>query len=201
EVVDTDEEKYRAGELDVRLYGYALTPKAPSLLQVSKSAFYGLTEEKAKEAIAGFAVEFMRDGSLYILGPGSTVKKISDLLGIEKSLLGVDLVKDGKLVKKDVGEQEILETLEKEEKVKILVSPIGAQGFVFGRGNQQISSEVVRKVGVENVIVLATPQKLEQTPVLFVDTGDSDLDRQLSGERQVIAGYRLAQRRKIEHFE
>ncbi|MFQ5975183.1 MAG: ATP-NAD kinase family protein [Candidatus Hydrothermarchaeales archaeon] len=201
EVVDTDEDKYRKGELDVRLYGYALTPKAPALLQSSKSAFYGITEEKAKEAIASFAAEFMRDGSLYILGPGSTVMKISDLMGIEKSLLGVDLVKDGKLLCKDAGEQEILKILEKEGKAKILVSPIGAQGFVFGRGNQQISAEVIKKVGVENIIILATPQKLEQTPVLLVDTGDSNLDAQLSGERQVIAGYRLAQRRKIEHFE
>ncbi len=143
----------------------------------------------------------MRDGSLYVLGPGSTVKKVSDLLGVEKSLLGVDLVKDSVLLAKDVGEREILEALEKEGGAKILVSPIGAQGFVFGRGNQQISARVIRAVGVENVIVLATPHKLEETPVLFVDTGDLGLDRELSGERQVVAGYRVALRRRISHFE
>ncbi|MEE8357869.1 MAG: ATP-NAD kinase family protein [Candidatus Hydrothermarchaeales archaeon] len=201
EVVDTDEEKYRSGELDVRLYGYALTPKAPALLQGCKSVYGGLSEERAKEAIASFAVEFMRDGSLYVLGPGSTVEKVSDLLGVEKSLLGVDLVKDGVLLAKDVGEREILEALEREEKAKVLVSPIGAQGFVFGRGNQQISARVIRAVGVENVIILATPHKLEETPVLFVDTGDLGLDRELSGERQVVAGYRVALRRRVEHFE
>ncbi len=202
EVVDTDEEKYRSGELDVRLYGYALTPKAPALLQGCKSVYGGLSEERAKGAIASFAVEFMRDGSLYVLGPGSTVKKVSDLLGVEKSLLGVDLVKDDCLLGLDVGEREILEALEREEGgAKILVSPIGAQGFVFGRGNQQISARVIRAVGVENVIILATPHKLEETPVLFVDTGDLGLDRELSGDRQVVAGYRVALRMMISHFE
>ena len=201
EVVDTDEEKYRGGELDVRLFGYALMPRIPFLLQGCKAVSFGVTDGQAKEDIASFAVEFMRDGSLYILGPGSTVKKISDLLGVEKSLLGVDLVKGGKLVCSDVGEREILDVLQDEKSVKILVSPIGAQGFVFGRGNQQISAEVIRSVGVENVIVLSTPQKLSETPVLRVDTGDLDLDRRLSGDRQVIVGYRLAQKRSIEHFE
>jgi len=201
EIMDTNEAKYRLGELDVRLYGYALTPKAPALLQGSKSVYGGLSEERAKGDIANFAVEFMRDGSLYVMGPGSTVKKISDLLGVEKSILGVDLVKNGVLLAKDVGERDILATLKGEAKAKILVSPIGAQGFVFGRGNQQISARVIRAVGVENVIVLATPHKLEETPVLFVDTGDLSLDRELSDERQVVAGYRVALRRRISHFE
>ncbi len=200
EVVDTDEEKYRSGVLDVRLFGYALTPKVPSLLQGSKAVFGGGSEEQAKGDIASFALEFMRDGSLYILGPGSTVSKVSDLLGVEGSLLGVDLVKDGRLVARDVGEDEILDAMEKEESVKILISPIGSQGFVFGRGNQQISPRVIRRVGVENIIILATHQKLEETPVLLVDTGDVDLDALLSGERQVVCGYRLAQKRVVEHF-
>ncbi|MFQ6137196.1 MAG: ATP-NAD kinase family protein, partial [Candidatus Hydrothermarchaeales archaeon] len=201
EIMDTDEEKYRQGRLDSELFGYALTPYEPLLVQSGKFAFYSTTEECSKEDIARFAAEFMRDDSLYILGPGSTIKKISDLLGIDKSLLGVDVVKDQKLVAKDVSEREILDILENEKKAKILVSPIGAQGFVFGRGNQQISPEVIREVGKENIIILATPQKLEHTPALLVDTGDSELDRQLSGDVQVISSYRLAQRKKIEYIQ
>jgi predicted polyphosphate/ATP-dependent NAD kinase len=198
EIMDTDEEKYRQGKLDIKVFGYALTPYEPLLVQGSKSVFYSVTEEKSKEDIARFAIEFMRDDSLYILGPGTTIKKVSDLLDIDKTLLGVDVVKDQELIAKDVGEGELLKLLETEKKAKILVSPIGAQGFVFGRGNQQISPEVIEKVGVENIIILATPHKLKQTPALFVDTGDTELDRQLSGEVQVIVGYRLAQRKRIE---
>jgi len=120
-------------------------------------------------------------------------------LGAEKTLLGVDAVKDGKLVGKDLNEQDLLHLLEKEQgrKARILVSPIGAQGFIFGRGNQQLSAKVIEKVGVENVIVLATPHKLSETPVLLVDTGNEELDERLSGYMSVISGYRMAQRKEV----
>ncbi|MFQ5815724.1 MAG: ATP-NAD kinase family protein [Candidatus Hydrothermarchaeaceae archaeon] len=197
EVLDTDEEKYRSGELSVKLYGYALTPSEPMLIQGGKVLFHGGGVEEAKEAIATFALEFMRDGSLYILGPGTTVKKILELAGLKGTLLGVDAFKDGELVVEDVDERKLLGLLNENERVKIMVSPIGSQGFVFGRGNQQISPEVIRKTGRENIIILATPHKLRETPVLLVDTGSEELDEELSGDSQIIVGYRLAQRRKI----
>jgi len=197
EVMDTDEEKYRLGELSVKHYGYALTPYEPTLIQGGKAVFHGGTEEEAKQAIAAFALEFMRDGSLYILGPGTTVKKILKHANLKGTLLGVDAFKNEEIVAEDVNEKELLELLKKEEKVKIMVSPIGSQGFVFGRGNQQISPKVIRAVGKENIIILSTPHKLRETPVLMVDTGDEDLDRELIGETQVIVGYRLAQKRNI----
>ncbi len=198
EVLDCDEESYRRGELNVKLFGYARVPYQQGLVQAGKSLYQGAAEEEAKEDIASFALEFMRDGSLYILGPGSTVKSISSLLEIEQSLLGVDVIKDGKLLCKDASEDQILEMLQSHGNAKILVSPIGAQGFILGRGNQQMSPRVLRKVGRENIIVIATPQKLLETLVLRVDTGDQRLDEELSGEIQVIVGYRLAQRRHIE---
>jgi predicted polyphosphate/ATP-dependent NAD kinase len=201
EVMDTDEDAYRRNELRMKVFGYARTPYEPILVQHGKSIFQSVSEEHAKEEIARFAIEFMRDGSLYILGAGTTIHKIAELLGLgeEKTLLGVDAVKDGKLVAKDLNEQALLSLLEneKETKVKLLVSPIGAQGFVFGRGNQQLSANFLAKVGIENVIVLATPHKLAETPFLLVDTGNDELDEQLSGNMSVVCGYRMAQRKEV----
>jgi predicted polyphosphate/ATP-dependent NAD kinase len=201
EVMDTDEDAYRRNELRMKVFGYARTPYEPVLVQHGKSIFQSVSEENAKEEIARFAIEFMRDGSLYILGAGTTIHKIAELLGLgeEKTLLGVDAVKDGKLVGKDLNEHALLSLLEneKETKVKLLVSPIGAQGFVFGRGNQQLSANFLAKVGIENVIVLATPHKLAETPFLLVDTGSDDLDEQLSGYMSVVCGYRMAQRKEV----
>ncbi|MGC9443540.1 MAG: ATP-NAD kinase family protein [Candidatus Methanospirareceae archaeon] len=199
EVMDTDEAAYRRNELRMKVFGYARTPYEPVLVQHGKSLFQSVSEETAKEEIAQFALEFMRDGSLYILGAGTTTFKIAELLGLgdEKTLLGVDAVKDGKLVGKDLNEQALLQVLDREPKAKLLVSPIGAQGFVFGRGNQQLSATVLDKIGVANVIVLATPHKLNETPFLLVDTGSEKLDEQLSGHMSVICGYRMAQRKEV----
>jgi predicted polyphosphate/ATP-dependent NAD kinase len=200
EVMDTDEDAYRNNELRMKVFGYARTPYEPVLVQQGKSLFQSVSEEKAKEEIARFACEFMLDGSLYILGAGTTIHKIAELLGLgeEKTLLGVDAVKNGKLVGKDLNEQGLLRLLEKEPKVKLLVSPIGAQGFVFGRGNQQLSAKVLGKVGFANVIVLATPHKLNETPFLLVDTGSEELDELLSGNMSVLCGYRMAQRKEVK---
>ncbi|MCK4475729.1 MAG: ATP-NAD kinase family protein [Methanophagales archaeon] len=210
EIMDTDEDAYRRNELRMKVFGYAQTPYEPVLVQQGKSLFQSVSEERAKEEIARFACEFMLDDSLYILGAGTTIQKIAELFGLgeEKTLLGVDAVKNGKLVGKDLNEQELLQLLENEKEkkgnqgnqgnqAKILVSPIGAQGFVFGRGNQQISAKVIEKVGVENVIVLATPHKLSETPFLLVDTGSEELDELLSGYMSVISGYRMAQRKEV----
>jgi predicted polyphosphate/ATP-dependent NAD kinase len=197
EVMDIDEEAYREDRLEVDLFGYVKTPYKPELVQDRKFTFHTESDEQSKENIAIFAVEFMRDNSLYILGAGTTTKKILDLLGLKGTLLGVDLVKNGKLIARDVNEKKILEVIGSENKVKILVSPIGAQGFIFGRGNQQLSPKILGEVGLENIIILATPHKLANTRHLLVDTGDGRLDRELSGFRQVVCGYRMAQRKEV----
>lgn len=198
EVMDTDEDKYRANQLDTRLFGYAKTPYKPALVQGYKVSFYGETEEQSKSRIAQFASEFMCDDSMYVLGAGTTLKSVADKLDVEKTLLGVDVVKDQKLIASDVNERQLLQLLDKHPKARILITPIGAQGFILGRGTQQISPQVIRKVGVENIIVLATPYKLSQTPVLLVDTGDKELDQQLGGYISVITGYRMAQRKEVK---
>ncbi|HOO53253.1 MAG TPA: ATP-NAD kinase family protein [Methanothrix sp.] len=197
EIVDVDEEKYRAGVLDTKIYGIAMTPYLPALVQERKQVYSIGSEEEFKEEIAIFASEFMRDGSAYILGAGTTTAKIAEVLGVKKTLLGVDVVKDGRLICRDASERDLLRILEEVGKTKIIVSPIGAQGFVLGRGSQQISPKVLRKAGPENLIIVATPHKLKETDRLLVDTGDPDLDETVSGRRQVICGYRIAQLKDV----
>ncbi len=198
EIVDIDEDAYRQGILDIKIFGYASMPYRPTLVQGRKFVFHGEDEERAKGNIAKFASEFMRDESMYIVGAGTTTKAVCDALGVEKTLLGVDVVQNGKLIKRDVNEKDLLSLLGNGGRSKIIISPIGAQGFIFGRGNQQISPEVIRRVGVENVIIIATPYKLEETPYLFVDTGDISLDRAFGKYVSVVCGYRLAQRKEIQ---
>lgn len=186
EVLDIDEEAFRRDELRVRLYGYAPTPVEEALVQSGKQAAHA---EGEAEAIGEYLAESMEECRLYILGPGSTVKAVADALGVEKTLLGVDAVHNGRLVGRDLDEAGILHLLKEYRKAAIVVTPIGGQGFIFGRGNQQISPKVIRRVGVDNVIVIATPTKLKSLDVLRVDTGDLELDRALSGWRRVITGY------------
>ncbi|HOU71080.1 MAG TPA: ATP-NAD kinase family protein [Methanothrix sp.] len=196
EIVDVDEDLYRSGELATRLYAAALTPYQPALVQERKRIYLSGDEEEFKDQIALFAAEFMRDGSAYIIGAGTTTARIAERLGLEKTLLGVDVIQNGRLVQKDTSENDLLALLDKEARVKIIVSPIGAQGFILGRGSQQISPAVLRRVGEENLIIVSTPHKMAEIPRLLVDTGDADLDRILAKKRLVVIGYRMAQRKE-----
>ncbi len=199
EVMDIDEEAFRQGRLSVKLFGFAQTPYEEVLIQERKAVYESVNDEMSKEEIARYLEELMEEeDALFILGPGTTTQKIAENIGIEKTLLGVDLVKKGNLLAKDVGELEILARLEKESGAKVVVSVIGNQGFIFGRGNQQISAEILTKVGRENLLVVATPQKMRQTPLLRVDTGDPEMDRALAGYIKVIIGYREMRLTKVE---
>ena len=199
EILDVDEEAYRSGELKTRIFGIARTPALAGKVQSAKQVFEEADEERAKQEIARFMQEVMLPGTLYIMGAGTTTEAIARRLGVTKTLLGVDGVKDGVLVAADADEKTLFDLAEKEQDTWILISPIGAQGFILGRGNQQISSRIVRTIGVKKVIVVATPHKLRETPVLYVDTGDPELDKEFGDSVQVISGYRIAQRKKIFH--
>ena len=196
EIVDVDEELYRAGKLATRLYATALTPYQPALVQERKRIYLSVDEEEFKDQIALFASEFMRDGSAYILGAGTTTARIAEKLDLDKTLLGVDVIQNGQLILKDTSEKELLALLDKEVRAKIIVSPIGAQGFILGRGSQQISPSVLRRVGEENLIIVSTPHKMAEIPRLLVDTGDADLDGLIAKKRLVVIGYRMAQRKE-----
>ena len=191
EVLDVDEEAYRKNNLAIRLYSVAKTVKYKQLLQSSKGVFHGPQEEEEKKAIAEYvAEEKIEPNTLYILGPGSTVAALAKALGVEKTLLGVDLFVNGEVVVKDAAERDILPYIEKYDRVKLVLSPVGRQGFILGRGNLQISPKVLRKISKEDLIVVATKRKLRETPLLRVDTGDEELDKKFAGYIRVITGYR-----------
>ncbi|MGD8477708.1 MAG: ATP-NAD kinase family protein [Burkholderiales bacterium] len=189
EVLDIDEDAFRAGIVDSRHYGFLLVPEVGSLLQAGKelSGTTGSTAE-AKQEIAAALVEEMKPQTLYLLGPGTTVRAIADELGIEKTLLGVDAVVDGQLVGSDLNEREILELLDRYAQAAIVVTPLGGNGFIFGRGNKQFSAKVLRRIGRDNIIIIGDRSKLMKLPSLHVDTGDPELDESLSGYMDVIVG-------------
>jgi predicted polyphosphate/ATP-dependent NAD kinase len=194
EILDLDEEKYRVGEWAVRLTGSAVTVQEPNYVQCAKALVSEVGDAEAKSAIADYLLEEIaaEPDRLFILGPGSTVQTVAEQVGVSKTLLGVDALTGGKLVGRDISEQELLALLAAHPDAELVLSPIGAQGFVLGRGNLQLSPTVVRKIGRDHITVLATPAKLKRTPVLRFDTGDATLDTDLVGCRflSVITGYR-----------
>jgi len=189
EVLDLDEDAYRRGSVAPRLIGYLRVPQERRLVQARKSPSPA-GEALALEAIAADVVEGMEPGRGYILGPGTTVRAVAERLGVPKTLVGVDAVRDGALVVADASEDDLLGFVG-DGPAAIVVTPIGGQGFIFGRGNQQIGPAVLRRVGREHVIVVATPWKLASLGglPLRVDTGDPDIDRSLAGDLRVTTGY------------
>jgi predicted polyphosphate/ATP-dependent NAD kinase len=139
----------------------------------------------------------MKPDILYVIGPGTTTRTIADILEEKKTLLGVDIFLNKKLTAADVNEAQILEAT-KERNARIIVTPIGGQGFIFGRGNLQISPRVIRQIGPENIIVIATRGKLRGLKSLRVDTGDPELDQRLSGYIRVVTDYREEQMVRVE---
>jgi predicted polyphosphate/ATP-dependent NAD kinase len=190
EVLDIDEDAFREDRLASRLYGYLLVPEARQFLQPGKAASsVGKTAAQSKQEIATYIVEGMDPGALYLLGPGTTLKAITDELGVIKTLLGVDAVRAGVLVGKDVNEKGILDLLERHGQSKIVVTPIGGNGFILGRGSKQLTPEVIRRVGINNIMVVGTRDKVSQLECLRVDSGDLALDEMFRGYVRVTVGY------------
>jgi len=189
EVVDLDEEAYRQGRMVTQLHGYLKIPFRPRLAQNQKVPTPA-SEAVQAQAIAAAVVEQMQQDWLYILGPGTTLRAVCEALKLPKTLVGVDAVRRGALVAQDASEATLLELVAKYP-AKIVITPTGGQGFLLGRGNQQISPAVIRRVGKQNIIVVCLPDKLNalQGSPLLVDTGDRDLDDWLSGYVRVITGY------------
>jgi predicted polyphosphate/ATP-dependent NAD kinase len=185
EVMDVDEEAFRANRLSARLYGYLPTLYESRLVQGVKRVTVVDEERLQLIELAERLKPMFKPGVAYVLGPGSTVKALAEALGVDKTLLGVDVVVDGRVVELDADEARILRALEGREG-RVVVTPIGGQGFILGRGNQQISPKVIRKVGARNIIVVATSTKLRGLDALRVDTGDAELDAQLKGRIKVL---------------
>ncbi|PMP91344.1 MAG: ATP-NAD kinase [Caldisphaera sp.] len=187
EVLDIDENQYRNNKLTIKLYGYLLVPVVKEIISNSKIE-YNYNEEDL-EGIVNYVKEIIKKDELYLLGPGSTIYFIAKSLGLEKTLLGVDALLNGSIIAKDLNEKQIIELISK-YKSKIIVTPIGGQGFLFGRGNQQFSPDVLRKIGRDNIIVVSSKDKLMSLRYLMVDTGDEELNDMLRGFIRVITGYR-----------
>ncbi|MGD2155762.1 MAG: ATP-NAD kinase family protein [Anaerolineales bacterium] len=190
EVLDIDEQAFREDRLASRLYGYLVVPELQRFLQPGKAASnVALPSRVSKKEIAEYIVEEMDARTLYLLGPGTTLRAITDEMGLPKTLLGVDAVNAGELVGKDLNERGILRLFESFEKRKIVVTPIGGNGFIFGRGSKQFTPQVIRLVSKENILVVGTRGKVGQLDCLRVDTGEFELDEVLSGYLEVWVGY------------
>jgi len=191
EILDIDEDAFRNNRLVSKLYGYLKVPKIQNLTQNAKdSSKVGRTIDENKYEIAQQIIETMEEGILYLLGPGTTVKSIMDQLKLYKSLLGVDAIYNKNLIGKDLNESGIIELLDKYQKVKIIITPIGGQGFVFGRGNKQFTPKILNRVGKKNIIIIGTEDKIKSLKCLRVDTGDDETDNLLKGLTKVVIGYK-----------
>lgn len=187
EVMDIDEDAFREDELSATLYGYLRVPSERQLVQSPKS---GSSSDRAtaKSLIGKEIVDQMQDDTLYIIGPGSTTAAILHELDTDPTLLGIDAVRNHKLVGTDLRESELLELVDGKT-AEIIVGVIGGQGFIFGRGNDQLSSRVIDTVGAESVTVVASEPKLREIDgPLWVDTGDAQVDSTLTGYTRVVTG-------------
>ncbi len=188
EVMDLDEAAFREDRLSARLYGYARSPYERRLAQKAKAGSPAGNHAALTAACQRVAAR-MREDVLYIVGPGTTMRGVMDALGLPSTLLGVDAVLDGVLVGSDLGEQALLDLMEERE-VRIVVGVLGGQGYLFGRGNQQISAEVIRRVGRDGIVVVAPTEKLVALEAggLRVDTGDAEVDAMLVGYLRIHTG-------------
>lgn len=201
EVMDLDEELYRQGIVAPRLYGYLKTPYDAKILQGKKSRSLP-TEQADQQSIAWDIVDGMEPDTLYLIGPGSTTACIVRTLELPGTLIGFDGVADNKSIAEDLNEADILALLDQYPagRVKLVLTPVGGQGILLGRGNQQASSRVLRQIGKDNIIVAATKNKLAALGgrPLLVDTGDEAVNRALSGYYRVVTGYREAALYKVQ---
>ncbi len=198
DVMDIDEDLFRQGRVQAKKYGEMRVPQAEDRMQSSKSAAHPEAEELL--GMAQYVADQMEPGTLYLIGPGSTTQAIMEELGLPDTLLGFDAVRDGALAASDLNEQGILDLLDREQgPVKLVLTIIGGQGNLLGRGNQQLSPRVLRRIGKENIWIVSTAGKLMDLGwrPLLVDTGDPELDQSFQGYVPVIVGYDQTMMHKI----
>jgi len=189
-VMDIDEDEFRHDRVKARLYGHLPVPAENRFMQSMKEG--GIThEELSLQDIAAYMTETMQDDCLYLIGSGTTAKAVLDELQLPATLLGIDAVLNHQLLASDLNEQQILELLDNYNNVRLVITVIGGQGHVFGRGNQQISPQVIKRLGMQNIDIISTAEKIHSLNGLpmRVDTGDEDLNQSLYGMVPVITGY------------
>lgn len=188
DVMDIDEVAFRQGTVRAKRFGELLVPAEPRYVQAVKMGGKEV-DELVLADIAADVIQQMED-ELYIMGSGSTVAFVMEELGLENTLLGVDLIQDKALVASDLTAKQLLE-LTQDKPAKLIITLIGGQGHILGRGNQQLSPELIHRLGKDNIIILATKTKLKalEGRPLIVDSGDPQLDRELCGYYKVTTGY------------
>ena len=194
EVMDLDEEIYLAGEWKVRMYGEALTPASPRFMQGSKQQVERASEEEIIEGLAAHIGDLIEsDADLMVVwGSGGTLRMIGEILNQDLTLLGIDIQHKDK-VYADLNEEQLIDILQQHTGNKILLlSPMGGQGFLIGRGNLQLSPTVLRLIGISSVLGVATPAKLTGLANVRIDTGDSELDLEFRERKfvKMLQGYR-----------
>jgi len=189
DVMDIDEVAFRQGTVKAKRYGEMQVPSEVRYVQAVKNGGKE-TDELVLADIAAYVVSEMDADTLYVMGSGSTVGAVMEEMGLENTLLGVDLVEDQALVGQDLTAQQLLELTTGHE-TKLVITLIGGQGHIFGRGNQQLSPALIKAIGRDNIIVVATKTKLQALNgrPLICDTGDSKLDDELSGYIRVTSGF------------
>ena len=194
EVLDLDEDLYRQGKWVVRLYAEAITPSSPRWMQGSKQRIEVSGEEDTTEGLADHIRELLvSDDRMLIWGSGGTLRKIAQMNEFEPTNLGIDATIGNEQVGTDLSESDLLELLsEHDGPTTLLLSPMGGQGFLIGRGNLQLSPQVLRLIGIENILGVVTPAKLLSVRRLRIETGDPELDADFADMRymKVLQGYR-----------
>ena len=194
EVLDLDEERYRQGEWVVQLYAEAMTPASPRWMQGSKQRIEASGEEDTTEGLADHIRELViSEDGLVIWGSGGTLRAIAEMNGFQPTNLGIDATLGNEQVGTDLDETGLLEILSSHTgPVTLLLSPMGGQGFLIGRGNLQLSPEVLRAIGIGNILGVVTPAKLLTVRRLRIETGDANLDAEFAAKRymKVLQGYR-----------
>lgn len=190
DVRDIDEEAFRNNQVRAKLFGEMLVPEAGQFVQSVKQG--GMEQEElVLEDMAAYLADEVDADTLYLVGSGKTTEFFMEHIHADNTLLGVDAVFNNDVVANDLTESQILELIAQYDRVKIIVSVIGGQGHVFGRGNQQLSAEVIKQVGRDNLIILCTKTKLKHLEgrPLIVDTNDVALNQALSGHIEILTGY------------
>ena len=195
EVMDLDEEVYRQGRWSVRMYGEAMMPASPRWMQGAKMRVQATEEEEVLEALGDHIREvFVADSErLIIWGSGGTLRTIAEGIGFTPTLLGIDATIGDEQVGTDLNEESLLDLISNHKgDCTLLVSPMGGQGFLLGRGNLQLSPDVLRAIGIDAVMGVVTPAKMLTVAQLRIDTGDAELDAEFQAKKylKVLQGYR-----------
>lgn len=191
DVMDIDEVAFRQGSVRAKRFGEMLVPAEPRYVQAVKMGGKEV-DELVLADIAADVIESMED-ELFIMGSGSTVAAVMEDLGVDNTLLGVDVIQDKMLIAQDVSANQLLELTHNipADQVKLVITLIGGQGHILGRGNQQLSPELIKRIPKDNILILATKTKLKalEGRPLIVDSGDPELDKALTGYYKIVTGY------------